>query len=157
PKMVSAPPVEPIQQSKKVPPPPIEDAQQEEPRIYRPKPKNTQQKYPKLPPGFRRLKPLNMIFASFLYLSILGAGMTLTLDDPTAPLANVYIERVGFLLFWFTMIAYYGNYLGLRNRLFLHNQPSKGKPILAYIFWTFALSSIIFIPMMILQNIIAGR
>ena len=69
-----------------------------------------------LPPGFRTMKPQNMIISSIVYAFILWFGLTLQTTNQTTMFVLIY-ERIFFILVCFAMILFSCNYLNIQAKV----------------------------------------
>ena len=81
-----------------------------------PKGKKQKQYYPWLPPGFRSLNPLRMLFSFFLYALIFLMGLNMTVTNPISQ-ADVVLNKVFFILCCLSSTFFLGNYMNVWEAL----------------------------------------
>lgn len=88
-----------------------------------------------LPPGFRSGKWLNMLIASFVYISSFMICMSLKLTHENTPITGflLWLERI---IIWISAIIYIlfvCNYLGCRDQISIFHPKSPGKKFILYL------------------------
>lgn len=101
------------------------------------------QKY--LPPGFRSLSPLSMIFSSIGYLFIFWLCLTLEVKN-TTPI-TLFIERIFCLLMFLSIIFCSANYLNIQA----YFPPCKTKNKFLHFLAVILLDAIVFLAIMIIM------
>lgn len=101
------------------------------------------QKY--LPPGFRSLSPLSMIFSSIGYLFIFWLCLTLEVKN-TTPI-TLFIERMSCLMMFLSIIFCSANYLNVQS----YFPPCKTKNKFLHFLAVILLDAIVFLSVMIIM------
>lgn len=106
-----------------------------------------------LPPGFRSKTPWKMVTGVLGYSFTIWFAVISEFTDAPSPLIE-NIDRIGVFLIEMLLIAFYGNYLGVAQKLPFTSYPHILVKIFGYAFWTFLCLALSFMFMDVAEAII---